>query len=67
MKGASERGQKTKQKMIHAAMDLFHAQGVRATSPQEVMANSDTGKSQFYHYFGSKEGLGPPFADLRRD
>lgn len=57
MKGSSERGQKTKQRMIRAALDLFHAQGVRATSPQEVMAKTDTGKSQFYHYFGSKEGL----------
>jgi AcrR family transcriptional regulator len=55
--GSSKRGQKTKQKMIQAAMDLFHAQGVRATSPRNVMAKTDTGKSQFYHYFGSKEGL----------
>jgi TetR/AcrR family transcriptional regulator, transcriptional repressor for nem operon len=57
MPGSSGRGQKTKQKMIRAAMELFHAQGVRATSPQEVMEKSGTGKSQFYHYFGSKEGL----------
>jgi TetR/AcrR family transcriptional regulator, transcriptional repressor for nem operon len=57
MTSSSERGLKTKQKMIRAAMDLFHAQGVRATSPQEVIDRSDTGKSQFYHYFGSKEGL----------
>ena len=51
------RGKKTKLKMIQAAMDLFHAQGVRATSPQDVMDRTGTGKSQFYHYFGSKEGL----------
>ncbi len=57
MTRSSERGQKTKLKMIRAAMDLFHAQGVRATSPQDVMAKTGTGKSQFYHYFGSKEGL----------
>ena len=57
MTGSSERGQKTKQKLIQAAMDLFHAQGVRATSPQDVMDRTNTGKSQFYHYFGSKEGM----------
>jgi len=57
VKGSSERGLKTKQKMIGAALELFHARGVRATSPQDVMAKTDTGKSQFYHYFGSKEGL----------
>src|SRR5262249_2262712 len=37
--------------------DLFHKQGVRATSPDHVMEASGTGKGQFYHYFTSKEGL----------
>jgi TetR/AcrR family transcriptional regulator, transcriptional repressor for nem operon len=57
MPGSSQRGSHTKQRLIEAAMELFHAQGVRATSPQDVMDRSGTGKSQFYHYFGSKEGL----------
>lgn len=46
-------GKKAKLKMIQAAMDLFHAQGGCATSPQDVMDRTDTGKSQFYHHFGS--------------
>jgi AcrR family transcriptional regulator len=40
-----------------AAADLFHKQGVHATSPDEVIEASNTGKGQFYHYFKSKEGL----------
>jgi TetR/AcrR family transcriptional repressor of nem operon len=36
---------------------LFHKQGVRATSPDEIIEASRTGKGQFYHYFKSKEGL----------
>jgi AcrR family transcriptional regulator len=43
--------------MIRAAADLFHKQGVRATSPEQVIAASATGKGQFYHYFKNKEGL----------
>jgi AcrR family transcriptional regulator len=36
---------------------LFHKQGVRATSPDQIIEASRTGKGQFYHYFKSKEGL----------
>jgi AcrR family transcriptional regulator len=43
--------------MIQAAADLFHKQGVHATSPEDVIEASNTGKSQFYHYFKNKEGL----------
>jgi len=43
--------------MIKVASDLFHKQGVRATSPDEIIEASRTGKGQFYHYFKSKEGL----------
>jgi AcrR family transcriptional regulator len=53
----STRGSQTRLRIIHAAADLFHKQGVQATSPDEVIAASDTGKGQFYHYFKNKEGL----------
>jgi AcrR family transcriptional regulator len=43
--------------MIRTAADLFHQRGARATSPDEIIRVSRTGKGQFYHYFGSKEGL----------
>lgn len=51
------RGAETRLRIIHVAADLFHKQGVRATSPDEIIEVSATGKGQFYHYFKSKEGL----------
>jgi TetR/AcrR family transcriptional repressor of nem operon len=51
------RGAATKARIIRAATDLFHKQGVSATSPDEIIEASETGKGQFYHYFKSKEGL----------
>jgi AcrR family transcriptional regulator len=51
------KGAETRLRIIRAAADLFHKQGVAATSPDQVIAASGTGKSQFYHYFKSKEGL----------
>jgi len=47
----------TRLRIIAAAADLFHKQGVHATSPDDVIDASSTGKGQFYHYFKSKEGL----------
>jgi len=57
MKARFVRGAETRQRIIQVAADLFHKQGVRATSPDEVIEASRTGKGQFYHYFKSKEGL----------
>src|SRR6516162_428327 len=57
MAGRSAQGLETKLRIMRAAADLFHRQGVHATSPDEVIEASDTGKGQFYHYFKNKEGL----------
>ena len=57
MNSRSAKGEETRLRIIRAAADLFHKQGVRATSPDEVIEASGTGKGQFYHYFKSKEGL----------
>jgi len=51
------RGAATRARIIQSAADLFHKQGVGATSPDQVIEASQTGKGQFYHYFKSKEGL----------
>jgi AcrR family transcriptional regulator len=53
----SSKGAETKLRIIRAAADLFHKQGLRATSPDQVIEASQTGKGQFYYYFKSKEGL----------
>jgi AcrR family transcriptional regulator len=57
MRGKTEKGAATRQRILRTAADLFHKQGIGATSPDEVIEESGTGKGQFYHYFGSKEGL----------
>jgi len=57
MKPKFARGGETRLRIIRTAADLFHKQGARATSPDEIIEASRTGKGQFYHYFKSKEGL----------
>jgi TetR/AcrR family transcriptional repressor of nem operon len=57
MKTRFARGADTRLRIIETATDLFHKQGIRATSPDEIIEVSRTGKGQFYHYFKSKEGL----------
>jgi TetR/AcrR family transcriptional regulator, transcriptional repressor for nem operon len=51
------RGDETRRQILAAAADLFHKQGVVATSPDQVIEASGTGKGQFYHYFKNKERL----------
>jgi TetR/AcrR family transcriptional regulator, transcriptional repressor for nem operon len=53
----SNQGAETRLRIIASAADLFHKKGVHATSPDDVIEASHTGKGQFYHYFKSKEGL----------
>lgn len=53
----SPQGAETRFRIIQVAADLFHKQGVHATSPDEMIEASNTGKGQFYHYFKNKEGL----------
>src|SRR5215475_9285918 len=57
MQPKSAKGVETKTKIIRTAADLFHERGVGATSPDDIIAASKTGKGQFYHYFKNKEGL----------
>ena len=44
-------------RIVLAAWDLFHEHGLDGTSVDDILKQSETGKSQFYHYFGSKDGL----------
>ena len=47
----------SRQRMIQAAQELFHRQGIHATSVDQILRKSGTGKSQFTHYFKTKDGL----------
>ena len=44
-------------KMIRAAADLFHKQGVHLTAPKQVVKASGATMNQFYHHFKNKDGL----------
>ena len=57
MKRHYSTGMETKLRIIRAAADLFHKQGVHLTSPDQIIEASGTGKGQFYHYFKNKIGL----------
>jgi|SRR5215471_7984416 len=57
MRSRKVNGETTRLRIIRVAADLFHKQGIRATSPDQIIDASATGKGQFYHYFKSKEGL----------
>jgi AcrR family transcriptional regulator len=50
-------GADTRLRIIQAAANLFHKQGVHLTSPDQIIEASGTGKGQFYYYFKNKEGL----------
>ena len=54
MKAKSTKGQKTRHRILEAASTLIQKSGVNGTSVDDVLKASKTGKSQFYHYFGSK-------------
>ena len=47
-----------KQDIIRIARDVIHSKGYQATSVSDIMAATNIGKGQFYHYFQSKRDLG---------
>jgi AcrR family transcriptional regulator len=53
----TSRGAATRNRIILAAAELMHAQGVAATTIDEVLAASATSKSQFYQHFEDKTDL----------
>lgn len=57
MKAKSARGASTRQRILETAARLMYKNGVNGTSVDDVLSASGTGKSQFYHYFASKEAL----------
>lgn len=53
----TRRGRLSKAKIISAAAELMYERGVTATTVDDILAASGTGKSQFYHYFADKNAL----------
>lgn len=54
---ATAKGRRTRDAMVGAAASLMYERGIDATAVEDVLAASDTGKSQMYHYFGGKRSL----------
>jgi AcrR family transcriptional regulator len=53
----TSRGVRTKAKIVAAAAELMYERGVNLTSVEEVLRAAGAGKSQFYHYFPSRQEL----------
>jgi AcrR family transcriptional regulator len=53
----TRRGKVTKGRIVELAAALMYERGVSATSIEDILVASGTGKSQLYHYFSSKEEL----------
>ena len=54
---ATSKGQRSKSLITQTAARLMHEKGIDATSIDDVLAASRTGKSQAYHYFSGKDDL----------
>ncbi|MGW4486694.1 TetR/AcrR family transcriptional regulator [Amycolatopsis sp. NPDC004368] len=53
----TSRGRRTREKIVTTAARLMHERGLGGTPLEDVLAESGTGKSQLYHYFGGKHDL----------
>lgn len=56
-KPTTRRGAETRAHILATAADLIHQRGVAATSIDDILEASGTGKSQLYHYFEDKHAL----------
>ena len=51
------RGAATRERIVTSAAALIYERGLLGTSLDDIMAASETSKSQLYHYFADKEAL----------
>lgn len=63
----TQRGRQTRAAIVDAAATLMYTNGVHATSLDDVLSSSGTGKSQLYHYFNDKADLVRAVIDRQLD
>ena len=63
----TSRGAATRNRIVLAAAELMHVQGVAATTIDDVLAASATSKSQFYQHFEDKAELVYEVITMRAD
>jgi TetR/AcrR family transcriptional repressor of nem operon len=51
------RGDATREKLLHSAVQLFHEFGYNGTSVQDIVSEAGVPKGSFYNYFKSKEDI----------
>ena len=56
-----------RERILHAAHDLFYRDGIRATGIDRVIAESGVAKVTFYRQFASKDELVLAFLALRHE
>jgi TetR/AcrR family transcriptional repressor of nem operon len=59
----SEKGERTRRRIIETARALFHARGYTNTSMDDIVRRSRVTKGNLYYYFASKEALGHAVVD----
>lgn len=59
----SEKGERTRRRILETARALFHARGYTNTSMDDIVRKSRVTKGNLYYYFASKEVLGHAVVD----
>lgn len=54
----SEKGGRTRRRILDTARELFHARGYTNTSMDDIVKKSRVAKGNLYYYFANKEALG---------
>ena len=63
----TDKGLRTRQRILDSAADLFHQQGINATTVGDVLRASGAGKGQFYQHFESRDHLIAEVISSHRD
>jgi AcrR family transcriptional regulator len=58
------RGDSTQEKLLKAAINLFHEFGYNGTSVQDIVSAAKVPKGSFYNYFKSNEALAIAASDI---
>lgn len=67
MKPSTERGRRTRQRIVDAATQVVSERGAAGASLDEVGARANTSRSQLYHYFADKDELLRAVAEATND
>jgi AcrR family transcriptional regulator len=67
MKPTTERGRRTRQRIVDAATQVVSERGAAGASLDEVGARANASRSQLYHYFADKDELLRAVAEATND